>query len=241
MIDIHCHLIHEVDDGPSTIKESMRMVLEAQKIGIRRIVATPHFYDGLFDAQKASENFKELATRVSSYGVELLQGYEVFVAPGIHEFVGNWEDLTLSGSRYLLFELPFGSIPMYCSELLYKLNLGNIIPVMAHPERNMYFIKNIDRLIDFIDEGCLVQLDAASIVGVYGSRARNFSKKLLKLGLVQFIASDAHCANDYTEWFKAAYKQVLNWVGEEHTLKLFSGNQQMILGDSQRALERKSG
>lgn len=234
MIDIHSHLVFGVDDGPSTLKESVRMVLEAEKLGIKEIIATPHYNARLFALEKTAENFQLILSRVADFDIKLHLGYEVYLDSYIMEDIKLLRDKTLNASDYLLFELPFGYVPENYSKLLYDLHLERIIPVLAHPERNRVFLRNFDSFIKFIESGCLVQIDAGSIVGVYGRDARNFARKAIKLNLAQFVSSDAHCAEDYKEWYLSAYNQVKQWAGEEYADKLFFENAKMILASDGR-------
>lgn len=112
MIDIHSHLIYGVDDGPPTIKESIRMVLEAEKMGINTIIATPHYRKSLFKSENALENFMELKTRVKDCDIELLLGYEVYFDSILPDVLVEKDRYTLNKSKYLLFELPFDVIPL---------------------------------------------------------------------------------------------------------------------------------
>jgi protein-tyrosine phosphatase len=229
MIDIHSHIVFNVDDGPSTIKESIRMVLEAEKLGVNDIIATPHFDDALFYTGKTAENFSDLSSRIDGCDVKLHLGYEVLINPVITQKIGELKKRTLNKSRYILFELPFDNIPAYSGELLYELNVEKIIPILAHPERNRPFMKNFDSFTKFLENGCLVQIDAASIVGVYGTEIRRFAEKAIKHNLAQFVASDAHCADDYINWYLQAYKQVRRWAGEICANQLFNENAKKII------------
>jgi protein-tyrosine phosphatase len=229
MVDIHCHLVFGVDDGPSEIKESMRMVLEAEKLGVKAIIATPHFHEGLYSDEKVDEHFDMLVSRTAGCGVDLYKGYEIFMTPALGSAIKKKESLLLGGSRHALFELPFDILPSYITDVLYTLHLNKIVPIIAHPERNRYFARNFNGFVEFLENGCLVQLDSASIVGVYGAEVRNFARKLIKLNLPHFIASDAHCADDFTRWYPAAYDTVKHWAGEEYADKLFKINPGMII------------
>jgi protein-tyrosine phosphatase len=137
--------------------------------------------------------------------------------------------LSLNNSGYLLLELPFDSIPIYIHEVIFQLQRLHITVVIAHPERNRNFLKNFDLLLGLVERGCLIQLDVASIVGVYGRNVKEFAKKLIKLKLVNFIASNAHNAKDYGNWYKKAYKVVNKWAGDEYTDKLFNRNANEIV------------
>lgn len=231
MIDIHCHLIFAVDDGAYSIEESARMIEEAAEHGIKRIIATPHFHKEIFEDEKMMGNFCQLEGLAEDFGVKLEMGYEVFFTPFIANILKEKKNLTLANSRYLLVELPFNRIPLYSFDVIYKLNLMGIVPVLAHPERNKNFIRNISFLEKFVETGCLIQMDAASIVGIYGVRVKEFSKRLLIKGLVSFIASDAHSFGDYAKWYRPSYEKVRKLLGEEYTQVLYNKNPQIILND----------
>lgn len=228
MIDIHCHIIFGVDDGPSTIKDSVRMVLEAEKIGVNKIIVTPHYNKNVYSPDKILENFYKVKSRIRDFGIDLFLGYEVFLVSSIYDIFLQKDKFTLNKSKYLLFELPFDIMPVNINETVLKLHAQGITPVIAHPERNKYFVRSMQKFIDFIETGCLVQLDAASIVGAHGSNVKRFSKKLIDLNLVQFVASDAHKPEDYI-LYKKAYDIVTNWAGKEYTDKIFIHNQEVII------------
>lgn len=228
MIDIHCHIIFGVDDGPSTIKDSVRMVLEAERLGVNKIIVTPHYNKNVYNPEKILENFYKIKSRIRDFGVDLFLGYEVFLVSSISDIYLQKDKYTLNKSKYLLFELPFDIMPVNINETILKLHAEGIIPIIAHPERNMYFVRNIQKFIDFIETGCLVQLDAASIVGTHGSSVKKFAKKLIDLNLVQFVASDAHKPEDY-QLYKKAYDIVINWAGKEYSDKIFTQNQEVII------------
>lgn len=228
MIDIHCHIIFGVDDGPSTIKDSVRMVLEAEKLGVDKIIVTPHYNKYVYNSDKVLENFYKIKSRIRDFGVELFLGYEVFLISSINDVLTQKGDYTLNKSKYLLFELPFDIMPVNINETVLKLHSEGIVPIIAHPERNMYFVRNMQKFIELIETGCLVQLDAASLVGVHGSNVKRFAKKLIDMNLVQFVASDAHKPEDY-ELYKRSYDIVKNWAGKEYSDKIFTYNQSVII------------
>ncbi len=228
MIDIHCHIIFGVDDGPSTIKDSARMVLEAENLGVDKIIVTPHYNKYVYNSDKVLENFYKIKSRTRDFGVELFLGYEVFLISSINDVLTQKGDYTLNKSKYLLFELPFDIMPVNINETILKLHSEGIVPIIAHPERNMYFVRNMQKFIELIETGCLVQLDAASLVGVHGSNVKRFAKKLIDMNLIQFVASDAHKPEDY-ELYKKSYDIVKNWAGKEYSDKIFTYNQSVII------------
>lgn len=229
MIDIHSHVIHGVDDGASSMEESLKMLEEAENAGVKVIIATPHFQQEVFKTERLHEHYQQLCTVAKERDITLLLGSEVFLDPFLPEIIIDNPNLVLNESMYLLLEFPFDSIPFYSHEVIYKLQIQGIVPIIAHPERNRCFVRDIDALIELIERGCLTQLDAASIVGIYGRKIKKFTKKLIKNKLVQFIACDAHCAKDYSNWYLKAYKRARQWGGEAYADKLFYTNAADIL------------
>lgn len=225
MIDIHSHLIFDVDDGSNTYKESLRMALEAEKLGFNKIIATPHYSKGYSPDNKLSLHFLKLKSGLLDCDIDIQLGYEVIIDDISYEGEKETIDLTLGNTNCMLFELPFHLMPPYIDEKLMEMHKDNIIPIIAHPERYRFFYKNLDNYISFIEKGCLVQVNAGSIIGAYGHEVKSFSKKILQMGLVDFIASDAHSPEDYTNRYPKAYEQVKKWVGQSYTDQLFYHNQ----------------
>jgi protein-tyrosine phosphatase len=232
MIDIHSHIIFGVDDGAPNVEESVKMVLEAENQGIEAIVATPHYHDGLFEMENIQPHFNELCSRTKNSTVKLYTGSEISICPALPELLKQKGCLTLNKSKYLLLEFPYSYIPPYTNEILYKLNLENYVPIVAHPERNRVFLDNYSSFIEVLGKGCLIQLDAASILGVYGNSVKKFTRKMIKQRLAHFVASDAHCAKDYTRWYKEAYKQTMEWSDNGYAELLFDGNARRMLGQT---------
>ncbi|MDP4183503.1 MAG: CpsB/CapC family capsule biosynthesis tyrosine phosphatase [Bacillota bacterium] len=229
MIDIHSHIIFDADDGPTSIKESMRMVLEAEKLGIKTIIATPHFKKNAYKIENYDENFKELKKRLAGCNIELMMGYEVFFDSILTECLNNKSMYTLNNSKYLLFEFPFDIYPKNALDIILKLHSNDIIPIIAHPERYSYFQRDFNMFLNIVEAGCMVQIDSASIVGYHGRKVKALSKKIIKHGLAHFVASDAHSSDAYTKWFMESYDKVRDWVGNEYAKALFIHNQEMIL------------
>ena len=234
MIDIHSHIIYRVDDGPCTIEQSISMILNAKKAGIKTIVATPHSHETIFVADRLSENYQELLYRIRDYEITLKLGYEVFINPSVPSMERKNISLTLDNTRYLLFELPFNTSPRDGFEVLTSLHLKDTIPILAHPERNRNFLKNFNELSGYIQAGCMIQIDAASILGIYGRDIRDFVKKLVKWKRVDFVASNAHCAEDYANWYLKAYREVSKWSGDENATRLFRSNAESILSQEEK-------
>ena len=238
MIDIHSHIIHGVDDGPSNIEQSLWMVEEAEKLGIQIVIATPHYQENVFEADRVKENYQELLFRARDYDVVIKTGYEVFINPFNPVIAAGVGRLTLAKTRQMLFDLPFNVKPAYCFDVFGKLRLENIIPVIAHPERNRNFLNNYKGLVNFIKAGCMIQVDAASIAGVYGIRVKEFSKQLIAYNFVDMVASNAHYAEDYARWYMEAYQNVIRWAGQYYAHNLFYKNAKSMLDGQEEKLHK---
>ena len=229
MIDIHSHIIFGIDDGPSNIEQSVEMVGKAEKAGVRTIVATPHSHDKLFGSDRIFENYQEILYRIRDFGVTLKLGYEVFIHPAASGMVKASRALTLDNGSCLLFEVPFNCTLTEGYNIILNFRLESITPIIAHLERNRNFLKNNKDIGKYVKAGCMIQIDMASIIGVYGRGVKDFAKILLKYGLVSFVASNAHCAEDYEKWYLAAYREVVKLIGEESANRLVLGNAESIL------------
>lgn len=196
MYDIHCHILPGVDDGATDIEESIEMVIMAKNNDINTIIATPHYieYENYNNAEKNMAILSILNKELVNKGIDstILLGNEVFITPNILNLLDGEEIATLNNSRYLLIELPILSIPIFVEKLIYELRMKEIIPIIAHPERNLNVIENPNKLYNLINKGALVQLNIPSIEGKYGDKIKNTAKLLLRHNMVHFIATDSH-------------------------------------------------
>ena len=229
MIDIHSHLLYGVDDGASKIEDSIRMLSEAQKAGIKYIISTTHYQDDLYESEKLNAIYVKLINRALDFGITLKMGFEVYMTKGLETKFNKRCGLTLNDSKYMLIEFPFSELPWYSFETLYNLYLNGITPIISHPERCRFFIENKGVLDNFLESGFLIQLDAASILGVYGNHVKVLCEQLLKAKKVSFIASNAHFPDDYRDWYLKAFYKVKKLVGTEYTDELFHKNSEEII------------
>lgn len=194
--DIHCHILSYTDDGAKDAEESIKMAASASANGVQSIIATPHYIEGLkynnaLTNQIALEELnKELIKR--GIRINILLGNEVFITQNIFELIQAKEITTLNKSRYVLVELPRTYIPIFTKELIQELGSKGITPIIAHPERNLNIIDDVNILHCFIQYGALAQLNLSSIQGRYGNEVRDTARKLLKNDMIHFIAGDAH-------------------------------------------------
>lgn len=198
MIDIHSHIIPGIDDGSSSIEESIEMLKIAENDGIATIVATPHIFGSVSkmedpkELQKAFEGFKK---KINQYNINLkvLLGAENFFVSSLREKLNEYREiLTINNSDYFLLEFPSDFIFPGTKQFIFDVMTHGLIPIICHPERNQVIQRNHDILYQFLQIGALSQINAGSIRGDFGPEARITSMNLLKFNLVQVIASDSH-------------------------------------------------
>ena len=195
-IDIHSHIIPGIDDGARDEAIALEMLEIAEKSGTRHIIATPHYVYGntRYGFATIVEKCEGLNRLAANEGIDITvyPGCEVFITPEIIELYEQGLIGTLADSSYMLVEFPMMSIPPYTDNVLYELQLKGITPIIAHPERYSEIQRRPEILESFIDRGILAQVNSGSLTGVYGRESKRTVMRLIKKGLVQFVASDAH-------------------------------------------------
>ena len=197
MIDIHCHIIPNVDDGAASLEESLAMARLAVDDGIQAIVATPHTGNGIdenppFQILAAVSRLQQALTD-QDIPLRLYPGSEIHVTNGISRKIELRELCTLNnGGKYALLELPSQSIPFRLKTEIFELKLNGITPIIAHPERNVPLQNDPDLLLEMLHMGALAQVTAMGLLGGFGPFVRASAKFFIKHRLVQLMASDAH-------------------------------------------------
>jgi protein-tyrosine phosphatase len=195
VIDIHCHILPGLDDGPANIDFSIAMARAAVADGTQLIVATPHIRrDFDVDPEAIAPAVNDLNMRLGAEDVRLrvLPGAEVGWREVAELDARTLGRLCLGDSGYLLVECPYGSTPADLEGVLAEVHQRGLKAVLAHPERCPLFQKDIDRLAALVADGALVSITAASVSGGFGERVQEFTFDLLERRLVHDVASDAH-------------------------------------------------
>lgn len=199
MIDLHCHYLPGIDDGARSMAGALSLARAASLNGIRHAVLTPHLHTGRWDnwlsaTQPVFEEFQaELAAQNIDLSVSL--GGEVHltadaltrVTSGDVPFIGQWE-----GKKVLLLELPDSHIPTGATQAVEFLLKENVIPMIAHPERNKSVMRSLSKLKPLVECGCLFQLTAASVCGKFGPHAFKTAHEIIRSGWATAVATDAH-------------------------------------------------
>ena len=225
MVDVHCHILPGLDDGPEDIEESLAMAESAITDGITHVVATPHCSNEYpFDFARVQRVRERLQTEIGDR-LKLATGCDFHLNPE------NLEALRADASRfcinqhdYLLVEFNEISIPPSMDDTLHALQLKGLRPVITHPERNAILRRQPERLAKWARMGCYVQVTAGSLTGTFGPRAQEDSLCWIAKGFVHFVASDAHNTKRRPLRLQAAYDAVSEQFGGEKARALFLEN-----------------
>jgi protein-tyrosine phosphatase len=234
MIDLHSHLLFGIDDGARTLEMTQRMLQQAVDVGITALVATPHV--NRHTTPESEQLIQATFNEIEAMAVDQVIPLKLHLAAEVHITADHGymaqAEWPLIGSiqKYMLVELPLRGVPETISQIVFDLGLQGIQTVLAHPERNNHLQNDPRLLLQWHNQGCLIQIDAGSITGQFGGECREFSLRLLQHRLVHCIASDAH--NDSSRSFvllKEAYTILENRLSQEYLQEIFKANPEKIL------------
>jgi protein-tyrosine phosphatase len=234
MVDIHCHILPETDDGAISLEESVAMCRAAAGDGIQTIVATPHMFDGVHTTPEKEAIRRRIAIVMEAAGncVKIVPGGEVRYS---YEIFQEAEDpdarIKLNGTSYMLLEFPFQSVPPNIEMTIFQILNAGITPVIAHPERNKRIQQNPKIIADLVERGAYAQLDAGSLTRSFGPEAYQSAKKILEAGLGHFLATDAHHMDRRRPVLSAAVAVAAEWVGEEYARAMVEENPAALIND----------
>ena len=236
MIDIHSHILYGIDDGAKTLEDSIEILCQMQSLGYTDIILTPHYIKDTQYASPVSENVSRLeilkkTARKENIDINLYLGNEIYIDDEILSLLKSRELKTLNNSKFLLIELPMSGIYSNYQEIFEYLIANGYEVILAHPERYLSFANNIDKARELTSSGVKLQCNVESIIGSYGKNAEKMVKKLLKAGLVTYLASDIHRPKRDLSKIELAYKKIVKIVGKDKFEELTSKNAIEILED----------
>lgn len=199
MIDLHCHVLPGIDDGPETLEDSLALCHAAYAAGTRTIVATPHvsweYPDN--DAARIADGCAEVNAALDreGLGLRVLAGAEVAVTRGIELDDDELRALRLGDSPWLLAEVPFTAPASGFEPLLHRLMARGLKLVLAHPERTVAILRDREPLERLVASGVLTAITGAAVDGGFGKEVQRLAESLLRDGLGHVVTSDAHRAS----------------------------------------------
>ena len=197
MIDIHSHVLFDVDDGSRSLEESINIIKMMRDAGVTDMVITPHYINESKYMSNVKNNTKVLNTlkkelKNNNIKMNLYLGNEIYIDRNIEELLNNKEVKTLNKSKYLLVELPMSGHFNGYQDLLHNLKCMGYKVILAHPERYLSFQRDFKKIEELHELGILFQSNYGSILGDYGFGAKRCVKKLMKNNLITFFSSDIH-------------------------------------------------
>src|ERR1700676_2923039 len=225
MVDLHCHILPGIDDGPETMETSLAMAESAVADGITHVVATPHSSNAyFFDFTTVRKRRDDLQERIGDR-LTLATGCDFPVSP--ENLVALREDaprFCINQRDCLLVEFNEFSIPPYMDQTLHDLQLAGLRPIVTHPERNGILRRQPDRLKQWVRHGCFIQVTANALTGTFGPGAQSDALRWIGDGMVHFVASDAHNTKSRPLKLRPAYDLVAAQFGVEKAEALFHDN-----------------
>ena len=225
MFDIHCHILPEVDDGPKSWEAAVEMCRMAAADGISHIVATPHANDRYtYDRPYLRQVLLQLQAKVGSspqlsLGCDFHLSYE-----NLEHVLEQPHTYTIGDTNYLLVELSNFSVPIQIAECFTRLGDRGLTPILTHPERNPILQQAPQRVLEWAEQGCLVQVTASALTGFWGERPEIIARWLLDRTAVHILATDAHDPKRRVPLLSAARDVVAEIAGTEYAEALVESN-----------------
>jgi len=230
VVDIHCHILAEVDDGAKSWDISEAMCRMAVEDGTDHIVASPHAnHRYAYDREYLTKIVDYLQQRVGeapqlSLGCDFHLSYE-----NLQDVMVHPERYVIAGGPYLLVELSNFSIPAQIADSYRKLIEIGLKPIITHPERNPLLQKNPQQVLRWIELGCAVQVTASALTGGWGEAAWRSALWLLKRGAVHFLASDGHDTKRRPPVMSQAREAIAESFGEDVSRALVEENPRAVV------------
>jgi len=225
MVDLHCHILPGLDDGPATIDESIAMAESAIADGITHVVATPHSSsEYFFDFSHVRQLRDELQAKVGDR-LKITTGCDFHLNPeNLESLRMNPRQYCIDQRDFLLVEFNEFSIPPSMDQTLHEIQLARVQPVITHPERNGILRARPERLKKWVRLGCFAQVTGGALTGGFGAGAQQDALRWIGEGLIHFVASDAHNTRTRPLRLQSAYNVVIDRFGQEKARALFQDN-----------------
>ena len=227
-IDIHSHLLPGIDDGAKTFEDTLRLTKALKNIGISEFITTPHIIQYVYDNTQ-KQILETKATTVielekNNITVPFKAAAEYLMDDQFVKLFESHNLLTLK-DNYVLVEMSYINPPIQLYAILFDVQVAGYIPVLAHPERYLFYHKNFNEYHKLKRAGCLFQLNLLSVVGYYGTGITTIAEQLLQKGMYDYVGSDVH-----HDTHIAAFEQKVNIKDLTSLKEIIANNQFFKLG-----------
>jgi protein-tyrosine phosphatase len=228
MIDLHSHMLFGLDDGSPDLNTSLKMAEIAVEDGITHTVCTPHAsFEYTYDEALINDRLVEFRAALAARGIAMMvaRGCDFHLSyDNLQDAYQNRKRYTINGGDYLLIELSDHGISPNITNTLYDIRLAGMTPILTHPERNPTIQAKPGILIEWLQQGLLLQLTANSITGGMGKKAQELSHTFLGDRWAHFIATDAHGLTRRPSRMSEARSVIAKRYGEEYADLLCTHN-----------------
>ena len=232
MIDLHSHILPELDDGSQSLEESLAMARMAVQSGVTVMVATPHCMDDRAQQTPGGVYLLREALHDTEVPLKLCLGMEIFGTADTVRLLRAGRLFPLNGSQYPLIEFSFRSTGEEETEILHQVLRAGYRPLVAHPERYGYVRENPELINLWTKMGCLLQVNRGSLLGRFGPGAQRMAAELVERGFVTAVATDAHSPRVRTPWMK----DIQSLLSQEYSPQLA---RELLLQNPQRILKNE--
>lgn len=234
-IDIHSHILPQLDDGSKSIEQTINMVKIAASEGIKTIIVTPHYHEGriMVPYSDVLEGLKQINENqiIHNFGIEFRSGSEIYYTHDSIKHIHQKRIPTMAESRYVLIEFSPAAESIYIKKALQEFIFEGYLPIIAHIERYLNVSNDLENVDNLIELGAYVQVNAMSVTGEMGRACKKAAKELLKNNLVHFIATDSHSDGKRAPRLSSCAKYISKKYGDAYAMELMIDNPCKIINN----------
>jgi protein-tyrosine phosphatase len=232
VVDIHSHILPEVDDGPKSWDVSVAMCRMAAADGITHMVATPHANDRYHYDREYLQSLVARLQELIGDAPKLSLGCDFHLSyDNLQDAIAHPTRYVIDSTRYLLVEFSNYGIPENMGDAFFKLGDCGLTAIITHPERNPILREHPQRVLEWADQGCVVQVTGSALTGFWGDRSRRAALWLLEHQAVHVLATDAHETDKRVPILSRARDAAAQLCGAEIAEALVEGNPRAILNN----------
>ena len=195
-VDIHSHLIPGIDDGVSSLEDSLEIIRFFEHAGYKKLITTPHIKPSRYPNQPADirSGLLSLQEAVEQEGINVIveAAAEYYIDETFLSLIVSKDEVLTFGDNYILMETSFYNKPVNLEEIIFEIKAAGYRPVLAHPERYQYLENDLSWLKSIKEHGILFQVTLTSLEGYYGHAPKEIARKLINEGMADFLGSDIH-------------------------------------------------
>ena len=235
MIDVHSHILPNIDDGSRSIEETFNLIKEAKEAGFEGIVCTSHYMENYYETNRPEREvwINAIHENLENKNIDmnLYLGNEIYMSDNIIELLEDGKATTMNDTSYVLFELPMNAEPMNLYDMVYEMQQYKIGPILAHPERYSFVQTDPELIYDLIDKGVLMQANYGSIIGQYGKKAQMIVQKFLENNMIHMLGTDVHRQNTIYPKIPEIILELKSLIGEEKVKELTTINPELVINN----------